>query len=443
MKIRTLLIILCTCFATSSIRAQVSLFEFTYHYGGDTTAYNAFLMRNQDGTGFFRVRYTDHTDSTPYLVEMRMEEYNDTDKNGKKDNSMLILEGKDPFVIIGKKDFHYDPDIFLFQKSDTSNMYDPVGVISPDTATGILLNGTVTKMRLLTPQDMTKEFVRQYFGEKEDFYVNLFETSKRSVEVPANPDTLFLVVVANTNDAKIGKTCVIDKDATQSTFSEIAEFLKIQFVVKEISGNNFSKKNVDNAVAAIQPRPQDIVVFYYSGHGFSDSSDKYLFPHMDLRDKVFQMPGVPFELKTEEVYANLRSKGARLTIVLSDCCNTGIGKAPVSSTNVASTRASGLGWMENNCRSLFMADKQYAMIMTAAAKGQESAGNPNDGGFFTFNFRETLEKYMGPNYKDITWEKIVTGAQTQTINKSNHNLCPKEDGKGFIQCHQTPVVKFN
>ena len=81
--------------------------------------------------------------------------------------------------------------------------------------------------------------------------------------------------------------------------------------------------------------------------------------------------------------------------------------------------------------------------MTAAAKGEESAGNPNDGGFFTFNFRETLEKYMAPAYKNITWEKIVQSAQKETIAKANRNLCPLEDGKGFRQCHQTPIVKFN
>jgi hypothetical protein len=443
MKIKALIIILCTFCVSSSINAQVSLYEFTYHYGNDTTAYNAFLLRNQDGTGFFRVRYIDHTDNTPVLVEMQLEEYMDTDKNGQKDSAMLVLEGRDPVTIIGKKDFHYDPDIFLFQKSDTSNLYDPVGVVSPDSVAEIMLNGTVTKMKLLTQQDLNKEFVLQYFQQNEDFYVNLFETADRNIKPQEKPDNLFLIIVANTNDASIGKSCEIDRDATLATFKEIAEFLNIQFVPKEISGNIYSKKNVENAIKAISPNPNDIVVFYYSGHGFSDSSDKYLFPHLDLRDKIFEYPGAPYELKMEDIYATLKKKGARLTMVFSDCCNSAIGKAPVSSSNAIGTRPSGLGWSQNNCRSLFMDTKQYSILMTAAAKGEESAGNSNDGGFFTFNFRETMEKYMAPVFKDITWEKIVQTAQTQTIAKANHNLCPKDDGKGFIRCHQTPIVKFN
>ena len=440
---KTLIIILIMCCSFANSQAQVSLYEFTYHYGSDTTTYHSFLMRDQDGTGYFRVRYIDHTDSTSILIQMRLEEYNDSDKTGKRDSTMLVLEGKDPSVIRGKKDFHYDPDIFLFQKSDTANVYDPVGVTSPDSATGIMLNGTITKTRLLTQKDLTKDFVLQYFLPTDDFYVNIFETSGRALTPQDNPDTLFLVVVANTNDAKIGKTCIIDRDATISTFKDIAEFLQIQFISKEISGDAYSKKNVEAAMNSIHPRRQDIAVFYYSGHGFSDSTDNNLFPHLDLRDKVFEKPGGPYELRMEDIYATMKKKGARLTMVLSDCCNTSIGKAPVSSTNVASTRASGLGWVPENCRALFMDTKQYSILMTAAAKGEESAGNPNDGGFFTFNFRETLEKYMGPGFTNISWQKIVQAAQEQTIAKSNRNLCPKDDGKGFIKCHQTPISKFN
>ena len=78
--------------------------------------------------------------------------------------------------------------------------------------------------------------------------------------------------------------------------------------------------------------------------------------------------------------------------------------------------------------------------MTAAAKGELSAGNTNIGGIFTFNFRESLEKYMGQFYQDITWEDVMAGVKKQTISKASRTLCPQSDNS-YKPCAQTPAFK--
>ncbi len=443
MKIKVYIIILNIFCVISSIHAQISMYEFRYHFGKDTSEYKAFVLRNHDGTGFIRVNYFDHINNTPVLVDMLLDESFDKDTGGKEDTTLLIFQGKDPKIISGTKDSLYDPDIFLLQKSDTARFYDPVGVESYISLTDSWLSGDITQMRLLTKTDLTKEFVLTFFQQSEDFYVNLFETSERNATPQEKSASLYLLVVANTNDATIGKTCVIDKDATLETFKNIAEYLEIQFVPKEISGNDYSKKNVAKAIKALKPSVNDVVVFYYSGHGFCDTTDNHLFPYLDLRDKVFQIPGAPYQLNMEDIYKVIKAKGARFNLVFSDCCNSAIGDPPAVSKNVVSTRASSLGWSKDNCRTLFLDDKKSSILMTAASKGEESGGNTNDGGIFTFNFRETMEKFMAPLYKNISWDKIVETAQTLTITKAKKSICPQQDGITYKSCRQTPIVKYN
>ena len=58
MKMKLFLMVV-SIFASASIHAQnsISLYEFQYHFDNDAKKYNAFLFRNQDGTGFIRVRF--------------------------------------------------------------------------------------------------------------------------------------------------------------------------------------------------------------------------------------------------------------------------------------------------------------------------------------------------------------------------------------------------
>ncbi|NJO25768.1 MAG: hypothetical protein HC867_08410, partial [Bacteroidia bacterium] len=210
----------------------------------------------------------------------------------------------------------------------------------------------------------------EYFTEKDEIYVNLFEEA--SVRAPTQQQKatrLFLVLVANTNDLSIGPTCKVDKDATYTTFSQLAEFLKIQFVPSVIEGKDFSKINVDNAINGIRPASNDIVVFYYSGHGFNDVKTNYKFPFLDLRDKTYQQFGEPYTLNIEDIFKRIKMKGARMNLVISDCCNADPSQSNIAISDGASTRTSSVGWNIGNCWSLFMNNKPGSILVTAAQKG--------------------------------------------------------------------------
>ena len=424
--------------------AQSSIYEFDYYFDINHVRehYNAFMVRNGDGTGFMRVRYVDETTKKPVLVNMLMQEHylGDEDENDNKntDSSILVFEGIDPQVIDGGSDAEYDPDIFLFYKNEETGFYDPEGVVSLDDD-GKDVQG-VFKMKLLNQEDLTKALVSKYFTPNDDFYSNVFEEATVRIPTSQKNVRLFLLLVANTDDISIGTTCLVDKDAMYKTFSQLTEFMQIQFVPKVIYGKEFSKANVDNAVNALNPGPGDIVVFYYSGHGFSNTNDNYAFPYLDLRDKSFQNFGGAYTLNIEDIYKRIKSKGARLNLIFSDCCNSDPSLSNNISSDVATTRSSSIGWNMDNCKALFMNDKPLSVLMTAASKGELSAGNAA-GGIFTFNFRESLEKIIGPFSNNVSWPDLLNTAKKQTVNKAKHTWCKQEDNTRKV-CEQNPTFKL-
>jgi Caspase domain len=430
-----------------SISYSQSLYEFDYYFDIKKVReyYKAFLVRNEDGTGFIRVSFKDDKTGKPIIVDMRMQEHymGDESENDdrKTDSSILVFEGIDPQVIVGEKNIVYDPDVFWFEKNKETGFYEPWAVVSEGEKEKDDVEGVITKMKLLNQEDLTEDFVLQYFTKKDDFYINLFEASTRNLTPEIKGCRLFLIIVANTEDKSIGSTCMVDKDATYKTFSELSEFLEAEFVPKTIFGKEFSKVNVDNAINELKPSSNDIVVFYYSGHGFSNVKDSYTFPFLDLRDKTYQTYGGAYTLNIEDIYKRIKAKGARLNLVFSDCCNADPTQTTLMSSDGATTRSSSIGWSKENCKALFMNPKPTSILMTAASKGELSAGN-STGGIFTFNFRESLEKSIGPFYFNSNWNAILTTAKTQTVNKAKHTWCMQPDNSRQV-CQQNPVFKMD
>jgi hypothetical protein len=435
--IRMWLLIACLLISGSAFSQTLYQIRYSYTSEGVTDKFNSFILRNDDGTGMIRVTYIDNTDKKKRLVELEMQETYGQNNDGTEDTSVIIFVGLNPRFIIGNKEDEFLEDHYAFTFNTDSGFYEPAFVFSmPDDSSQQM--GTVDEIRFLNQEDLTKELVSQFFLQQEDFYKQLFETSTRGLTADEKQARLHLVLVANTEDKEIGKTCVIDKEATFKTFSDIAEFLEIQFKPTVIAGKDFSKVNVDKAVSAIQPAPNDIVVFYYSGHGFNNMDEQYMFPYLDLRDKSFQRFGGAYTLNVETIYQKLRSKGARLNLVISDCCNNDPTSASMISAQGATTRTSSIGWSMENCQALFMSTKPTSILMTAARKGELSAGNPANGGIFTFMFREQLEKSLGPFSKNPTWNNLLTQTRTETVKKAFKTWCNDAE---TVRCKQDPIYK--
>lgn len=180
------------------------------------------------------------------------EQYDAEEKTGSVDSSFLYFTGNNCIVISGDTQ-KVTTLIHIYLKDKASGYYEPLLVQSTDN------DGDSHRREVYWCKPYRRrrgywEFCIAIFSENQDFYKNLFETSIRQLTVTEKAITLHLIIVANTNDLDIGYTCTVDKDRTLKIFSE-----------------------------------RDIVVFYYSGHGYS-KPDNYQYPYIELRVKKFSNP---------------------------------------------------------------------------------------------------------------------------------------------------------
>jgi hypothetical protein len=149
---------------------------------------------------------------------------------------------------------------------------------------------------------------------------------------------------------------------------------------------------VEAALNNLKPGVNDVVIFYYSGHGYSAEQKTNDYPQFDLRQSRFD-DITKATLNASDVLASIKSKKARLNLVFTDCCNSNLGLLKPEGKNFALTTKSLLSWEKAFCYDLFM-KSSGSLLATAAKKGQYAYGNSDVGGYFTSNLTTAIEKYL-------------------------------------------------
>lgn len=411
--------------------------------------YRAFMVRFDDGTGFVRVSF--ERNGQHYLVHMNTREEMETikaEKRNQEDTTYLLIQGENPEVMRGQDQSvlkNFKVEAFGFY-ADKEGYFVPWKIFKGDLLdeNEDVLVGEYDEdgLILLDDSDLTKDVVLEFFNEDEEIYQSRFVATTRPVSAPTAGATLRLIVVADTQDEEVGVTCEKDKNRTIKNYRELAGFMQIGFKETVIAGTDFGKKNVLEAINALKPSPQDIVVFYYTGHGFNYNNKPYQYPLLALRQASFD-PLNENSLAMEDIYAALKAKGARLTLVMSDCCNSDPSAIAPTMPDIARTRSTGPVWDINNCRQLFFPEKPTAILLTAASKGELAAGNVSFGGFFSYNFKASMDRFLSQfnAMGRVSWEAIAEEAKKQTIAKANNTDCDIPN-VGKRPCVQNPVFKI-
>jgi hypothetical protein len=331
------------------------------------------------------------------------------------------------------------PQYFCFKKNPVSGLFEPFGVSSsPDACTTAVVE--FRSVNFIEQKDLTAGFVLQYFKVYEKFYRNLFVTNNsRALTLNEQNISLVLLVVANVSDTAIGQACRNDMNNAITFFKKIAGFLGIKFRYDTIAGNNYYIKNVKEAIGMLNPNPGDIVVFYYTGHGFRIDKDTRQAPYIDLRhkiDKTYKL--ADNSLSMEDIFTLVKNEGARLNLVLADCCNSLITISNAKADAPAKTKGFEMNWSTENCRDLFL-NSSTSILATAALPGQLATCNNNFGGFFSYFFRASVENQFSFFKTKVTWEQVFEETKRQTKFKADHTYC-KLPGNPKNICNQYPYV---
>lgn len=405
----------------------------------------AFYILNGDGTGTMRMNISDTSGQMKQTADCIIKSGYPRDDRGNYDFSRLFYAVKNitPLSADTTGTGLITNTRFWFKKNATTGYFEPAMISTLD-ETGKEIPGVMNNYRLLVTKDLTRDFVLRYYTKQDDLYQNLFETGSRSGPDELKNAKLYFLAVIDTEDSSIGNDCKKDLENQTAYFARIAKNLGIEMIPKQLLGKQLSRVNVLKMLKQVNPSSIDILVFYYSGHGYS-REDGRLFPYMDLRVNKKLRMAKEDQLSIEEVFDSVvNGKRARLNLVISDCCNWHPTAVNAQSPKTFTHRGEAAGYSLENIRTLFMNQNRVSLLITAAAKGQVSAGNSSDGGLFTSQFRETLDKYMSNNFKGAQWDTVAESIQEQTTESASYGQCeiPGVTPKTFRICEQTPMFKF-
>ncbi|PWU03685.1 MAG: hypothetical protein C5B52_02975 [Bacteroidetes bacterium] len=337
----------------------------------------------------------------------------------------FFMKGRNPvFITDHKPDAKYNPDflIWTWGKNESNNKLPYTTDDSTFQAANMI---QVDSWRQLKTNEISDTYLRYYFGSNEDQYFSLKKmcglTEVKDPVVANNGITLHFIIVANTSIGDIGKSCSTDKDRLEFEFSSIADALQIGFKKYEIYGTNFNKNNVNTLLNSVTVNPNDIVIFIYRGHGFRWSDQKDSWPMLDLRTSFYTPINDNSSINLGSVYTSLVAKGARLNIILGDCCNSDVGISKMAANNFLNPQSDNKPDV-SKLKRLFISAKGN-ILSTAASPGEVSWAN-DYGGFFTVSFLQAMKEQISYlNYGSPDWKELILYTIKLARDKTSQNQC--------------------
>ncbi len=231
-------------------------------------------------------------------------------------------------------------------------------------------------------EEMDEEFISQFYGEDEPEYKMLL-------------NGILLVKNQNLPHQDIEVT--------------IAQCLGIEISITNITANRaYNKHNLANAITNLRPAKNDIVFFCFNGHGFRWDDQKDMYPNICMigpNDDVYGN-----YVATTDIYNAIKNKGARLSVVITDCCNSKYGeRGPRQKENTLFSR-SNTRVSKKRMSELFLGTK--GMILATAAKPGEYAWSfEGTGSAFTQSFISQLRKEVSATHTESpSWQRLLDNA---------------------------------
>ncbi len=428
-------------FGPHKLLAQsVYQFQYTQTIGGISTPTYALFFQNEDGSGFLRTRYKDPKLNEDMLLSYSLDEEYILLNDGKTDTTQLYIKAIDPELFVGDVNAEKQTPIFLFQLNKSSKEIEPFAITkqTPSGAKEIDLEAGF-KSKFVSANEMTEELFLNYFEEEDPFLKNFFRTNTKNISPAEKKMTIHMIVVANTLEEKIGASCAMDTLKMIQLFRRIALYIGCNIKVSTVAGKKYGKKRLMEALAQLKPIPeQDIVVFYYSGHGFRKDEDPERYPYIDLRSNHSQ-DYLKEAMKMATIDSIIKRKNARVNIVLSDCCNNLVGNTNAVGIAPLKKKSNPLVLNMNNVRALFLSGK-VSILATAADRTQKATSNNQYGGFFTNFFKNALEQNCSQTQADITWFKVLEEAKAKTSYQASRTYCDTPRVVSNI-CNQSPSYR--
>lgn len=225
--------------------------------------------------------------------------------------------------------------------------------------------------------------------------------------------TLHVITVID-RYSNIAESCQVDFDNISEIFTDIGNEIGMEVEIHDI---DFDQGTTIEFVNDFYCSSNDVVFFYYSGHGFRYNDQENVWSYLNFCTDNGSPESCGVDINW--VHKQLIQKAPRLSISIGDCCNNKIDwQEP---RNVLSRSVT---FKSNNTadgyRKLFLESSGH-IIASGSIPGQYSLGTQT-GGLFTNGIIETLKKAR--SIEDITWNVIFEKAQEYTLSTSDDEQKP-------------------
>ena len=215
--------------------------------------------------------------------------------------------------------------------------------------------------------------------------------------------TLIAILVADTGSEDIGEGVSIDLSRMSALVEDIAANTGLELQKIILAGTNLTRNGVANAVDQMTAGLDDVIVFYYSGHGARPVGKTSNWP-----DLAFDDGFVDFG----QILDVLQRKQPRFLLALADSCNNYL----TPELKQRERRAFPSAIAQESYRQLFL-KQQGAVLACSSQPGEVSYSHRLTGGFFTSDFLNKLTATLlssQPSWQEVQTREITAfGMYTQ------------------------------
>jgi hypothetical protein len=214
--------------------------------------------------------------------------------------------------------------------------------------------------------------------------------------------TLHAVILADTRDQSIGSSCERDMADMSARLDTVARRIGYKYNLTVRAGEQFGPKGLAELLDGITCGPNDVLFFYYTGHGFSTAARQSDFPLLYLRTDSTDLAAL---------HQRLVARKPRLCISLGDCCNNVL--TDMRKLLPTPIRAKGLDTKldDDMLRKLFVDTKGDVLVATAK-RGERAASTPSYGSFYTYSWLNAL-RAAEVNNSNVTWASLLTDSENR------------------------------
>ena len=355
-----------------------------------------------------------------------------------RQDGFVVFEGLETGYVYYQTDTLYNPFHIFWAMDDNNQWTGPYAIDDYHLQNDNFDEIAEVKLTEVKPTNLTAEYLQWFYTQDDEDYYTLLEAAKpQTIQQPAsNPGTsvptLHYIMIANTLIPDIGTSTSADIHNTSSEFEGIASVLQMKFDKILITDKNFSKDQVISTLQNFQPGPNDVVIVIYSGHGFRYSDQTEPFPELDFRYSDYQEFSPQNCMNLVEINQIIQQKGARLNLIIGDCCNADIGVTKKLGTTFLAARSTVNASLPKLAK-LFL-ESSGNIIAAGSSKGEYSYCNVT-GGFFTNNLIASLREEVSVfrEEDEPKWDDILSKAKESTLKMSK---------MGCQECiEQNPIFK--